>query len=137
MKLLIIIPFFIAPHLLSMQEEQPLEERTEISAPLTCAQKTKKVFMQCCMPKITKIACAYCCCGTSCTQSIQSFSEYKMVQTVIPWMQNPYCLGATLTVGTCVSCAYGMYKTDSCCFKQKNINPMHQEETMVYKSTED
>lgn len=137
MKRLILILFFIAPHLKSMLEEQPLTERAEILVPLTCAQKTKKFFMVCCMPKITKIACAYCCCGTSCMQSIQSFSEYKIAQIVIPWMQNPYYLGATLTVGACISCAYGMHKTDSCCFKQKNINPIHQEESMVYKSTDD
>jgi hypothetical protein len=88
--------------------------------PLTCMQKTKQCTWRCCFPKVTKIACSYCLCGKNCLQTVQTFGEYKIIKTALPWLQDPYCLGATLTIAGCAGCSYGLYKTKSCCFKKKD-----------------
>lgn len=77
---------------------------------ITCAQKTKKLVFNCCVPKLTKIACAYCCFGKSCIDTVQSFGEYKLATAVIPLLHNSYCVGSTITTCTCALCIVALYK---------------------------
>lgn len=120
-----LLPFLFVTHIMISQEQKSnstllsswhtvtrcLKPSSSPSdAPLTCAQKTKKTIFNCCMPKISKLACAYCCCGKSFTETIQSFGEYKLCQAVYPLLQNHYCYGGTIATCGCILCVGSLYK---------------------------
>jgi hypothetical protein len=93
--------------------DQPSSVSTDEQAPamLTPWQKTRSCLFRWCWPKVLKVVVGSYWCGKSCTETVKTFNEYKMITSMAPVIASPYCWGAT----ACLACAGGaclLYRTN-------------------------
>jgi hypothetical protein len=82
--------------------------------PPTALDKTKKIAWQCCVSKGMKLVVSSCLCGKSCIETATTFSEYKMLMSLKPFLLNPCCAIATVSTAACICTGCVVYRKNLC-----------------------